>query len=359
MTQSIEVEENPARAARFLTENKGIGLVIGCEGLASFWLPAPTGGYVTFHHSPSVGTPSNTWCMGVYFVPAGGVIPARCYMRTTGYYSVVAGQAELVLEGKTQILEPGDSLYVERLNEHSFRNSGSGELELLWQTWYTGADIFIEECGIPRKAGEKQPGEIAFTPEQSSRWAEAKDWWVGPLASPNALHGINNSHATRRGEAFVVRREDGSSSWSPGEDMQGFITQKISPFNTAQQQFGIHWQYLHTGMQIPPHLHMRNEEMLFVMDGHGYAQFDDGEKVPIERGASVWVGRNVRHTMVAAPDTAMNIQFTITPPSLDVLFTDMGKPRKPGDPQADIFPIDESAFPALKQSWIPYEGQLD
>ena len=31
-----------------------------------------------------------------------------------------------------------------------------------------------------------------------------------------------------------------------GADMQGYLTQKISPFNTSQQQFGIHWQYLHT-----------------------------------------------------------------------------------------------------------------
>ena len=102
-------------------------------------------------------------------------------------------------------------------------------------------------------------------------------------------------------------------------------------------------------------MHSRNEEMLFIVDGEGYAEFEDFARAPLKRGSAVWVGRNVKHTLVSNPNDGMNIQFTITPPSLDVFFSDMGEPRKPDAPQRDVFPINEAALPSLERSWIPVE----
>ena len=231
----------PTMSGKTVGLNQGVGMVVGPDGAASYWLPAPTGGYTTLHFSPSIGSPSNTWCMGVYHIPPGGRLPERCYERTLAYYTVISGEARTELPAESTRLGVGDSVYVERCNAHAFENAGDQTLELLWQTWSTGPDLFIESCGIRRSLeSDIAPSADDFDAAATERWVNERDWWARPMTGENLLHSLSDHHAGVPGEVQIIRNNDGSSDWSPGEDMQGFLTQKVTPFNTRQHQFGIH-----------------------------------------------------------------------------------------------------------------------
>jgi len=65
--------------------------------------------------------------------------------------------------------------------------------------------------------------------------------------------------------------------------------------------------------QAPGHAHAKEEEIIYVMTGHGRIFFD-GVPEPVERGTSVYVPPGVEHSIKNESSEVMRIIYVFSPP---------------------------------------------
>lgn len=82
---------------------------------------------------------------------------------------------------------------------------------------------------------------------------------------------------------------------------------------------------LPAGFSPPPHIHHNEDEAFYLLSGRVTAQLGD-QKIPAERGAFLWLPRNVLHGFVVSADGPCTILTITTPAGFDRFVSEVGTP---------------------------------
>ena len=134
----------------------------------------------------------------------------------------------------------------------------------------------------------------------------------------------------------IVAQDEAPSFWQP-VPANGFIRNIFNRANTGSiNDLSIGTQTVAPGCMIREHTHDRNEEVIYVLEGKGFARID-GVDHPIEKGSAVFIGHNRRHHFVNPNAEPMTFLWVFMPGGLDKFFAEIGRPRTPGDPAPEPF----------------------
>jgi quercetin dioxygenase-like cupin family protein len=121
--------------------------------------------------------------------------------------------------------------------------------------------------------------------------------------------------------AFSVGSNEGSAYWMLG----GLVTMKA----TAQQTggaFGLVEEVLNKAAEPPPHVHHREDEAFYVLDGELTIRVGD-EIFRATRGAFVFCPRGIPHQLtVESPEVRM--LTLVTPGGVEGLWQQLGEPAR-------------------------------
>ena len=140
----------------------------------------------------------------------------------------------------------------------------------------------------------------------------------------------------KAGASFVLGPQDGASYWQP-VPANGHIRNLVSSKALGSPgRFSIGTQTVAPRSFIREHMHDRNEEIIFVIEGRGVARLE-GVDHPIETGSCVYVATNEKHHFLNPHDEPMTFLWVFTPGGLDDFFEQIGRIRKPGEPAPEPF----------------------
>jgi mannose-6-phosphate isomerase-like protein (cupin superfamily) len=139
----------------------------------------------------------------------------------------------------------------------------------------------------------------------------------------------------RKGIAIVLGPEEGESLWQP-EPSTGYVTNKITPYNSPYDTFSTGIQVLEPGKHVRRHAHERSHELLFCYRGTGYAEIGE-RRYEIAEESMILLGRGVQHKVVNTGAEPMRLLWFICPAGLEDWFRAIGRPRRPGDPRPAEF----------------------
>jgi quercetin dioxygenase-like cupin family protein len=139
------------------------------------------------------------------------------------------------------------------------------------------------------------------------------------------------------GNAFVVGPSEGDTFWQP-VPANGFVRNILSQATTGgAANLSMGTQTVAPGCFIREHTHADNEEIIHVLDGRGTARID-GVEHPIQRGSTVYIGRNRKHHFLNPFREPMTFLWIMTPGGLDRFFAEIGRARTIGEPSPEPFP---------------------
>ena len=142
---------------------------------------------------------------------------------------------------------------------------------------------------------------------------------------------------TATGEILVVQPGEAESYWQP-VPANGSIDVLVAPHRVGmEQKFGFGTQTVPPGCHVREHAHDRNEELLYVISGTGYAMLD-GERVPMRPGSTFFLGKNRRHMFVNDGAEDLRWVWLIVPNGLEAFFQAIGRPRREGEATPEPFP---------------------
>ena len=78
------------------------------------------------------------------------------------------------------------------------------------------------------------------------------------------------------------------------------------------------------------HRHERNDEVIYVLHGHGRAVID-GVDVPLVPGTTLFIGRNRRHMLINDGTADISWIWLLVPNGLEDFFAAIGRPRSAGE----------------------------
>lgn len=133
----------------------------------------------------------------------------------------------------------------------------------------------------------------------------------------------------------VVAAEEGRSYWQPLPS-RGHVTVKLAPADMPYDHFSSGVQVLPPGCSVREHGHEQNHELIFVYEGTGRAEIEDGTYV-LEPGTTLLFGRYARHLIENTGDCDMKLFWVFMPPGLEDWFHAIGRERQPGDAMPDAF----------------------
>jgi len=159
-----------------------------------------------------------------------------------------------------------------------------------------------------------------------------------------------------KGCVVVVGPEEGDSHWQPLPS-RGYITSKLTPYNTPYDSFSLGIQVLEPGAHIRRHAHERQHEVLFCYAGEGWAEVD-GERYEMRPETTVLIGRAMQHTVHNTGAVPMRMMWMIAPAGLEDWFRAIGRPRRPGEalPAAFERPADVAEIQARMRFIRSEEG---
>jgi mannose-6-phosphate isomerase-like protein (cupin superfamily) len=100
----------------------------------------------------------------------------------------------------------------------------------------------------------------------------------------------------------------------------GSIFIKVDP-SRGSNNMALGTQQVPKGKGIAIHQHQEADEVLFVLEGGGFAVFG-GTRTPIEKGSAVYIPRGVWHG-VENPDRELLLLWVVAPPGLEAFFREV------------------------------------
>ncbi|WP_332693245.1 cupin domain-containing protein [Bosea sp. (in: a-proteobacteria)] len=139
------------------------------------------------------------------------------------------------------------------------------------------------------------------------------------------------------GKIRVLGPQEGESFWQP-VPANGFVRNLFSDRSIASSnRFAMGTQTVAPRSFIREHTHDRNEEIIFVVRGRGIARMD-GVDHPLEEGSCVFIGHDRKHHFLNPHDEPLTFLWLFMPGGLDEFFAQIGRPRRPGEPEPEPFP---------------------
>ena len=140
-----------------------------------------------------------------------------------------------------------------------------------------------------------------------------------------------------QGDARVIGLDEAASFWQP-VPANGFIRNILnSRMVNAGTNFSMGTQTVAAQCFIREHTHAHNDEVIHMLEGKGSARLD-GVEYPIEKGSTVFIGRNRKHHFINRSDEPFTFLWLMMPGGLDDFFEQIGRPRNIGEPDPDPFP---------------------
>ena len=140
---------------------------------------------------------------------------------------------------------------------------------------------------------------------------------------------MSETASVDKGVAIAIGPEEGLSYWQP-RPSTGYVTVKISPYNSPHDLISAGVQVLEPGASVRRHAHERANEILFVFEGEGRAEID-GRWHRVSQGSTFMVGRFVQHYVENDGVKPLKLFWAIMPSGLEDWFGALGRPRSPGE----------------------------
>ena len=96
-----------------------------------------------------------------------------------------------------------------------------------------------------------------------------------------------------KGNVVVLGPDEGELFWQPLPSV-GYITSKLTPYNTPYDGFSMGIQVLEPGAHVRRHGHERQHEVLFCYEGEGWAEIGD-QRYEMRPETMILIGRGVMH----------------------------------------------------------------
>ncbi|MDB5379527.1 MAG: hypothetical protein JWR00_3973 [Rubritepida sp.] len=136
----------------------------------------------------------------------------------------------------------------------------------------------------------------------------------------------------------IVPPEGGRPYWQP-VPANGFVRCLLASNEIgAETPFSMGTQTVDPGCFVREHMHPENEEVIFVLEGHGEALLDGETKHPMEKGTCFFLGKGRLHRFEASPDRPMVFLWLMMPGGLETFFERIGRERAEGDAKPAPFP---------------------
>ena len=138
-------------------------------------------------------------------------------------------------------------------------------------------------------------------------------------------------------QPFAVNLSDAPSYWSLGE--------LLTMVATAEQTgglFSLMHEQLPRGAEPPPHVHRREDEAFFVLDGALTVRVGD-RTFSASPGSFVFCPRNVPHLLTVESDEVRMLTLC-TPGGVERLFVELGEPAS-----TRTLPPDDGAEPDVER----------
>ena len=117
------------------------------EDIEGIEFPAGRRGRVMYGENGKVN--GEYFCQGYSVVHPGGGNPVHNH-ETIETYTILSGTGEMYVDGETQPLKTGDSIYIERNQSHGLKNTGDTEMHVM----YVYAPKMIVDHWAQEQAGE-------------------------------------------------------------------------------------------------------------------------------------------------------------------------------------------------------------
>lgn len=148
---------------------------------------------------------------------------------------------------------------------------------------------------------------------------------------------------TARGPLTIVQPGEARSFWQP-VPANGFVRCILDAANTGSETpFAMGTQTVDPGCHVREHMHDRNEEVIFVLEGTGEARIE-GTTHRMEKGSCFFLGRSRPHSFHNTGDGPLTFMWLILPGGLETFFGRIGRPRAEGDAPPPPFPRPEDVL---------------
>lgn len=112
-------------------------------------------------------------------------------------------------------------------------------------------------------------------------------------------------------------------------------------------------QWLPPHWSPPMHVHTREDQLLYVLEGEVRAKLGDGDLITVPAGSSVFLPRNVTHGFIAGPEGAKLLEIN-TPGGFEQFHVDAGETATEAKiPEAKEVDVDK-----LVAAIQPYDAQF-
>lgn len=133
----------------------------------------------------------------------------------------------------------------------------------------------------------------------------------------------------------VLQPEDGVSFWRPSP-ANGYVTVKASPSYGGPEGVAMGIQVIPPGGFVPEHSHAAQEEILFCYEGEGVVEVE-GEPHRFVPGTTIYATPQLKHKIINTGTRELKFTWTMSPPGLENFFSQIGRVRRPGDPDVEPF----------------------
>lgn len=117
------------------------------EDIEGIEFPAGRRGRVMYGENGKVN--GEYFCQGYSVVYPGGGIPVHQH-ETIETYTILSGTGEMYVDGETQPLKAGDSVYIDRNLPHGLKNTGDSDMHVM----YVYAPKMIVDHWAQEQSGE-------------------------------------------------------------------------------------------------------------------------------------------------------------------------------------------------------------
>jgi quercetin dioxygenase-like cupin family protein len=135
---------------------KGPVVVLGPDEGESFWQPLPSRGYIVNKLTP-YNTPHDSFSMGIQVLEPGAHIRRHAHERQHEVLFCYAGEGWAEVDGARHEVRPETTLLIGRAAWHTVRNTGPGQMRLLWMIAPAGLEDWFRAIGRPRRPGDAMP----------------------------------------------------------------------------------------------------------------------------------------------------------------------------------------------------------
>ncbi|MBR1177012.1 cupin domain-containing protein [Bradyrhizobium sp. KB893862 SZCCT0404] len=256
-----------------------------------------------------------------YEIAQSATADLHAYKAIDRAYYCLEGTGTVVVGGKEYNIEAGSLVFCGRGWTVEFRNRFKGTMRLMAGSFPPGPEARHDNIAVDEGTGWVQ----------RPLTAEVRRL-LGIMVAPEAA----DFPVGLRGETFVMAPDEGESYWQ-ASPTDGYVTAKVTPFNSSIYHYSMGTQLLEPGARVREHGHKQLDEVLIAVKGTGTIRVD-GVEQPFPLGTVAVVGRYVLHCFANAGSDDFVVAGIANPIGIEGALRETGVPRVPGEARPKNIP---------------------